>query len=67
MKCLAKHRVTNVALGRSHTAVLVEQGQVYLLGNNADGQLGIGSVKQKNSPVLVKELEQEKAVVSCCA
>ncbi|XP_063710394.1 uncharacterized protein LOC134838953 isoform X6 [Symsagittifera roscoffensis] len=66
VKCLAKHRVTNVALGRSHTAVLVEQGQVYLLGNNADGQLGIGSVKQKNSPVLVKELEQEKAVSLCC-
>ena len=64
VKCLAKHRVVSLFAGRHHTAVLVEQGQMYLLGSNSDGQLGIGSLKQKNSPALVKELEQEKAVVN---
>lgn len=35
--------VLDVALGSHHVAVLAEQNSVFVVGRNADGQLGIGS------------------------
>ena len=42
---LTKFRVSQVALGRKHTLVLLENGEVLSFGDNKFGQLGLGHLK----------------------
>ncbi len=42
---------TTIALGWAHTCVIVVGGGVKCWGLNDDGQLGVGSTVQQNSPV----------------
>ena len=50
---LAGIAATTIALGRSHTCVIVAGGGVKCWGLNDDGQLGIGNTVQQNSPANV--------------
>ena len=64
VKALARHRVVDISMGLSHTAVVVEPGHVYTLGKNTEGQLGTGNTKQQNAPISVKGFNDKLAFVS---
>ena len=64
MKALARHRIMDVHMGRYHTAVVVEPGHVCMMGRNTEGQLGMGNAKIQNAPVILKEFEENLAIVS---
>ena len=51
--------IKQVSCGEDHTAFIVEpSGQVYSMGNNSDGKLGVGQtgLKCSNVPCLVENL-----------
>ena len=62
IKDLGKHRVVDMSLGPTHTAVLVETGQVYTFGRNSEGQLCTGSCQPRNTPMVVKALQTRPTV-----
>jgi len=41
---------------------LDDEGKVYVWGNNGNGQLGDGGLKNTNEPILVESLQYEKIV-----
>ncbi len=47
---------TSIAAGGNHTCALVSTGEVFCWGNNATGQLGIGSFVNKTTPQYVSQL-----------
>ena len=51
------HRVRQVECGVFYTLLLTATGQVYGMGNNKYGQLGIGHKVNECHPTLVRELE----------
>jgi alpha-tubulin suppressor-like RCC1 family protein len=55
--------VVAVAAGGNHSLALSSSGTVWAWGQNADGQLGIGSTASSSSPVQVPNLEGVVAVV----
>lgn len=60
--------IKELACGEEHAAFITLNGEVYTMGNNAEGRLGIGnrSIKQCASPCLVETLSAHRAVsVSC--
>ncbi len=63
LKDLGKHRVIDMAIGPTHSAVLVDSGRVITFGRNAEGQLGAGHITGSATPLVVKGLG-DKAVVS---
>ena len=67
---LAGYFVEDIATGAEHTVVLTSAGDVWVWGNNSDGQLGLGHT---NSPVrepqlvpglVGKNIRQVSAVIS---
>lgn len=64
VKALSRYRVIDVALGPTHSAVLVEPGHVYTFGANSEGQLGCGNTKPRDAPATVKPLEEKTVTVS---
>eukprot|EP01022_Parablepharisma_sp_SALTPOND_P013866 TRINITY_DN1861_c0_g1_i1.p2 TRINITY_DN1861_c0_g1~~TRINITY_DN1861_c0_g1_i1.p2 ORF type:complete len:938 (+),score=121.27 TRINITY_DN1861_c0_g1_i1:12015-14828(+) len=52
--------IKKIACGRSHTAILTTLGQIYTMGSNSSGQLGIDSYSTKSSPtpLLVESLSK---------
>lgn len=63
VRALARHRVVAVAMGRHHSAVIVEAGHVYTFGRNFEGQLGTGNVKSIHAPTEVKSLTHKSVNV----
>lgn len=63
LKDLGKHRVVDMAMGPTHSAVLVDSGRVVTFGRNTEGQLGAGNLTGSGTPLIVKGLG-DKAVVS---
>jgi alpha-tubulin suppressor-like RCC1 family protein len=57
-------KVLEVACGEDHTVVVTKsQGEVYVMGSNQRGQLGIGGPSRgSNVPVLLAELSFTKIV-----
>ncbi|KAJ0246339.1 Brevis radix (BRX) domain-containing protein [Hirschfeldia incana] len=53
---LTRQFVKEIACGSHHVAVLTSFGNVYTWGKGANGQLGLGDVRDRNSPVLVESL-----------
>ncbi|CAH2065637.1 unnamed protein product [Thlaspi arvense] len=53
---LTRQFVKEIASGSHHVAVLTSFGNVYTWGKGANGQLGLGDVRDRNSPVLVESL-----------
>lgn len=60
--------IREVSCGEDHAAFITQEGEVFALGSNAEGRLGVGSraVKQSNSPVRVETLVGCKAVTLSC-
>ncbi|CAD5316404.1 unnamed protein product [Arabidopsis thaliana] len=53
---LTRQFVKDIASGSHHVAVLTSFGNVYTWGKGMNGQLGLGDVRDRNSPVLVEPL-----------
>ncbi|KAL1215201.1 PH, RCC1 and FYVE domains-containing protein 1 [Cardamine amara subsp. amara] len=53
---LTRQFVKDIASGSHHVSVLTSFGSVYTWGKGANGQLGLGDVRDRNSPVLVESL-----------
>lgn len=53
--------INKVACGHSHTLLLAKSGEVYGIGNNVKGQLGLGDkqLEFSTAPLLVKELKNQ--------
>lgn len=46
--------VNDVALGESHAIVLTQDGDVYVIGSNENGQLGLGMAPNQRAAVWTK-------------
>jgi alpha-tubulin suppressor-like RCC1 family protein len=59
------HKVADVSLGPTHTAVLTETGHIVTFGRNTEGQLGRGHLRSTSSgPAVVKSMADKVASVS---
>ena len=56
--------VTSVACGYNHTLVILQDGTVRAFGNNTSGQLGDGTLTQRQTPMTVIGLADVKAVAA---
>lgn len=56
------YRAKAVTGGAEHTCALLEDGRVACWGNNDNGQLGDGTFKSSNTPVLVQGIDTAQAV-----
>jgi alpha-tubulin suppressor-like RCC1 family protein len=52
--------VMDVAIGSNFCCILDRYGNVYALGDNSAGQLGIGQVQESRKPVLIEFLKEKK-------
>ena len=59
-----KHRVQSVILGKNHSAFLVENRKIITIGNNCDGQLGIGHARNYVGHHYIRHLNESKIIVS---
>ncbi|XP_026014922.1 retinitis pigmentosa GTPase regulator b isoform X6 [Astatotilapia calliptera] len=55
-----------IACGDEHTALITENGKLFLFGSNNWGQLGLGSKVTVNKPTCVKALKSEKVQLVAC-
>ncbi|XP_076827453.1 retinitis pigmentosa GTPase regulator b isoform X2 [Brachyhypopomus gauderio] len=55
-----------VACGDEHTALITENGKLFMFGSNNWGQLGLGSKNSVNKPTCVKALKSEKVMLVAC-
>ena len=62
IKELGKHRVVDMSLGPTHTAVVVETGQLFTFGRNSEGQLCTGNLLPKNMPISVRTVRAKPTV-----
>ncbi|KAJ3584438.1 hypothetical protein NHX12_014933 [Muraenolepis orangiensis] len=62
-----KHDVPQtIACGDEHTAVVTENGKLFVFGSNNWGQLGLGTKSSVNKPTCVKALKSEKVRLVAC-
>ncbi|KAM3584860.1 uncharacterized protein V6R79_001325 [Siganus canaliculatus] len=55
-----------IACGDEHTALITENGKLFMFGSNNWGQLGLGSKATVNKPTCVKALKAEKVRLVAC-
>uniref|UniRef100_A0A667XTT5 X-linked retinitis pigmentosa GTPase regulator n=1 Tax=Myripristis murdjan TaxID=586833 RepID=A0A667XTT5_9TELE len=55
-----------IACGDEHTALITENGKLFMFGSNNWGQLGLGSKSSVNKPTCVKALKSEKVRLAAC-
>ncbi|XP_062845851.1 retinitis pigmentosa GTPase regulator b [Trichomycterus rosablanca] len=55
-----------VACGDEHTALITENGKLFVFGSNNWGQLGLGEKASVNRPTCVKALKSEKVRLVAC-
>ncbi|XP_029375375.1 retinitis pigmentosa GTPase regulator b [Echeneis naucrates] len=55
-----------IACGDEHTALLTENGKLFMFGSNNWGQLGLGSKQTVSKPTCVKALKSEKVQLVAC-
>ena len=60
--------IREISCGEDHAAFITQEGQVYTLGSNADGRLGVGNrtIKVSNCPLKVDSLGAYQAVTLSC-
>ncbi|XP_053773650.1 X-linked retinitis pigmentosa GTPase regulator isoform X2 [Desmodus rotundus] len=54
VKALKPEKVKLAACGRNHTLVSTEEGQIYAVGGNNEGQLGLGDTEDRDTFHLIK-------------
>ncbi|XP_078789792.1 retinitis pigmentosa GTPase regulator b isoform X2 [Oryzias latipes] len=55
-----------IACGDEHTALITENGRLFMFGSNNWGQLGLGSKLTVNKPTCVKALKSERIKLVAC-
>uniref|UniRef100_A0AAY5L8W6 X-linked retinitis pigmentosa GTPase regulator n=1 Tax=Esox lucius TaxID=8010 RepID=A0AAY5L8W6_ESOLU len=55
-----------ISCGDEHTALITENGKLFMFGSNNWGQLGLGSKTTVNKPTCVKALKSEKIWLAAC-
>ncbi|CDQ92781.1 unnamed protein product [Oncorhynchus mykiss] len=55
-----------ITCGDEHTALITENGKLFMFGSNNWGQLGLGSKTMVNKPTCVKALKSEKVRLAAC-
>uniref|UniRef100_A0A8D0GKT4 RCC1-like domain-containing protein n=1 Tax=Sphenodon punctatus TaxID=8508 RepID=A0A8D0GKT4_SPHPU len=55
-----------ISCGDEHTAVVTDNGKLYMFGSNNWGQLGLGVKNTVNKPTCVKALKPEKVKIAAC-
>nr|XP_043875891.1 retinitis pigmentosa GTPase regulator b isoform X2 [Solea senegalensis] len=55
-----------IACGDEHTALITENGKLFMFGSNNWGQLGLGSKQTVTKPTCVKALKSEKVRLVAC-
>ncbi|XP_031281795.1 PH, RCC1 and FYVE domains-containing protein 1 [Pistacia vera] len=63
---LKEEFVKEISSGSYHIAVLTSGGNVYTWGKNANGQLGLGDIQDRNSPAFVEALRDRKVESIVC-
>ncbi|KAL5810183.1 hypothetical protein ACOSQ4_026751 [Xanthoceras sorbifolium] len=63
---LREEFVKEISSGSYHVAVLTSEGNVYTWGRNANGQLGLGDVEDRNSPTFVEALRDRQVESIVC-
>ncbi|KAJ4828795.1 hypothetical protein Tsubulata_010808 [Turnera subulata] len=58
--------VKEISSGSYHIAVLTARGSVYTWGKGTNGQLGLGSIEDRNSPTLVELLKDRQVEGIAC-
>ena len=58
-------RFIDVRAGGYHTAALTEDGRLFTLGRNDDGQLGLGDTLTRRAPTLVPSGVKFKSIAAC--
>ena len=58
--------VSHVALGSYHTALVTENGDLFMCGRGDSGQLGLGNYLDQPSPVCVTSLERHDVIDVAC-
>lgn len=58
-------RVTTVACGGFHTAVITARGDLYTFGRGDSGQLGHGELNAQLFPLHVKAIPQKVSKIAC--
>ncbi|KAG1706199.1 Serine/threonine-protein kinase Nek9 [Nymphon striatum] len=59
-------RVLDVSLGTCHSALLVEGGNIMMLGDNSRGQFGVGNTNMYHTPQLLKSLNAKTVCMIQC-
>ncbi|XP_061091746.1 retinitis pigmentosa GTPase regulator b isoform X1 [Conger conger] len=55
-----------ISCGDEHTALITDNGKLYMFGSNNWGQLGLGTKTTVNKPTCVKALKSEKVKLAAC-
>ncbi|XP_065850462.1 PH, RCC1 and FYVE domains-containing protein 1 [Euphorbia lathyris] len=63
---LKEEFVKEISAGAYHIAALTSLGRVYTWGKGANGQLGLGSVEDRNSPTFVEALRDRQVESIAC-
>ncbi|KAL3527388.1 hypothetical protein ACH5RR_012044 [Cinchona calisaya] len=58
--------VKEISVGSYHIAALTSRGNVFTWGKGANGQLGLGDTKDRNSPTLVEALRESQVEHITC-
>ncbi|TXG69840.1 hypothetical protein EZV62_004775 [Acer yangbiense] len=58
--------VMEISSGSYHVAVLTSGGSVYTWGRNANGQLGLGDIEDRSSPIFVEALRDRQVESIVC-
>lgn len=63
---LKHERALSVTAGYHNNLVLTEKGQVWSWGWGAHGQLGLGDIKDRDTPTVIEELSHERILMLSC-
>ncbi|XP_059824223.1 X-linked retinitis pigmentosa GTPase regulator-like isoform X1 [Hypanus sabinus] len=63
---LKNDKAIAISCGDEHTALITENGKLYVFGSNNWGQLGLGTKNIVNKPTCVKALKLERVKLAAC-
>ncbi|XP_072116582.1 X-linked retinitis pigmentosa GTPase regulator isoform X2 [Mobula birostris] len=63
---LKNDKAVAISCGDEHTALITENGKLYVFGSNNWGQLGLGTKNTVNKPTCVKALKSERVKLAAC-